>query len=326
MPLIVFCAMATKTIAFADDGPMCPKETAAYQDATAKSLGQVNRQPPPSREVLVRNPAFDSNASGSSMRTIRIAGAQIPVNQDVTANLATISRAIDFAVAEKADLLLTPEGSLSGYTNDFDPLAVSQALEVLKQKALAGRLALALGTCFQEPDDQQRYDQIRFYAKDGTYLGFHSKILLCKRIGDPAARGEIDYFKTKPLRIFRLHELTIGALVCNDFWANPEWTPMDDPHLTQQLAKLEARIILLAVNGGPGQGEEIELTRQYHEANLRLRSRAAGVWVVVVDNCGDRKDLLCSAPCGVISPEGKWVLKTPARGEQFFAYTIEIAP
>jgi predicted amidohydrolase len=248
------------------------------------------------------------------------------VNSDVTANLAAISRAIDFAVAEKADLLLTPEGSLSGYTNDFDPSAVSQALEVVRQKAMAGKLALALGTCFQEPDDHERYDQIRFYSEDGTYLGFHSKILLCRKISDPSARGEIDYFKTRPLRTFLLHNLKIGALVCNDFWANPEWTPMDDPHLTQQLAKLGARIILQAVNGGPGQGEENQLNRQYHEANLRMRARTAGVWVVVADNCGNRKDLLCSAPCGVINPEGKWVLKTPASGEQLFAYTIEIEP
>jgi predicted amidohydrolase len=304
MPLLLFCSLATRAIVFAGDGRMDRMGPAVDPNAAAEVVGPT----------------------GSSVRTIRIAGAQIPVNRDVSANLAAISRAIDFAVAEKADLLLTPEGSLSGYTDNFDPSVVSQALEGIRQKTVAGRVALALGTCFQEPDDQQRYDQIRFYAKDGTYLGFHSKILLCKKISDPTARGEIDYFKTKPLRTFRLQDLTLGALVCNDFWANPEYTPMDDPHLTQQLAKLGARIILLAVNGGPGQGEENELNRQYHEANLRMRARTARVWVIVADNCGNRKELFCSAPCGVISPEGKWVIKTPARGEQFFAYSIEITP
>jgi predicted amidohydrolase len=101
---------------------------------------------------------------------------------------------------------------------------------------------------------------------------------------------------------------------------------MNDPHLVQQLAKMGTRIILLAVNGGPGRGEEINLTRQFHEANLRLRARAAGVWVVVVDNCGDRKNLSCSAPCGIIDPNGKWVFKTRPAGEHLFAYTINLTP
>jgi predicted amidohydrolase len=101
---------------------------------------------------------------------------------------------------------------------------------------------------------------------------------------------------------------------------------MDDPHLVQQLARMGTRIILLGVNGGPGRGEEINLTRQFHEANLRLRARAAGVWVVVVDNCGDRKDLSCSAPCGVIDPKGEWVLETRPTGEHLFAYTIDLTP
>jgi predicted amidohydrolase len=262
----------------------------------------------------------------SSKLKIRIAGAQISVSQNVKANKATISRAIDFALAEKADILLTPEGSLSGYTNDFDPVAVTQALNSLTEKARRAGLALALSTCFEEPEDKQRYNEIRFYDRSGAYLGFHSKILLCKKVNASTSIGELDLYKSKPLETFRLSGLTIGGLLCNDFWANPEWTPMDDPHLAQQLAAKGARIILLAVNGGPGQGEEIILTRQYHEANLRLRARAAKVWVVVVDNCGNRNDLSCSAPGGVIDPTGKWVYKTSPKGEHLFAYTIEVGP
>lgn len=263
---------------------------------------------------------------GDSNLRLRVAGAQIPVTQKVDTNLASISRAIDYAVDEKADILLTPEGSLSGYTNDFDQEAVSRALDVLTRKARSAGLALALGTCFEEPQDKQRYNQIRFYAQDGSYLGFHSKILLCRKVSDPASSSELDWFKTRPLQAFRLRGLTIGGLLCNDYWANPEWTPMDDPHLVQQLARMGTRIILLGVNGGPGRGEEINLTRQFHEANLRLRARAAGVWVVVVDNCGDRKDLSCSAPCGVIDPKGEWVLETRPTGEHLFAYTIDLTP
>ena len=59
---------------------------------------------------------------------LRVAGAQIPVSSDIEANVEVIMRAIDFAAAEQADILLTPEGSLSGYTPNFDAAAVEQAL------------------------------------------------------------------------------------------------------------------------------------------------------------------------------------------------------
>ena len=51
---------------------------------------------------------------------LRIAGAQISVGLDIADNVATIERAIDYARDEKAEILLTPEGSLSGYTHQFD--------------------------------------------------------------------------------------------------------------------------------------------------------------------------------------------------------------
>ena len=59
---------------------------------------------------------------------IRVAAAQIPVTRDIEANLKAIHRAMDFAVAEKAEVLLTPEGSLSGYTWEFEPRLAETAL------------------------------------------------------------------------------------------------------------------------------------------------------------------------------------------------------
>ena len=63
------------------------------------------------------------------MRRLRVAGAQIPVAKDINANYETICRAIDFAIAEKADVLLTPEGSLSGYSHQFDQSDLVTALD-----------------------------------------------------------------------------------------------------------------------------------------------------------------------------------------------------
>jgi predicted amidohydrolase len=261
---------------------------------------------------------------GRAPDKLRVAGAQIPVVPDIQKNLVAITRAIDYAVAEKADVLVTPEGSLSGYTHEFDADAVSRALGEVIRRARKGHLALALGTCFEEPADHRRYDEVRLYDQDGEHLGFHAKILLCRKVADPSAKGEIDFFKTRPIRTFQLAGLAVGALVCNDMWANPEWTPQDDPHLLLQLSRLGARVVFLAVNSGQSEGSELALIRQYHEANLRLRARTARVWIVSADAADPRGELSSQAPSGVVDPNGNLVVTTKPEGEQMFAYTIDL--
>lgn len=253
---------------------------------------------------------------------LRVAGAQIPVTTDVERNAAAIERAMRFAHAEGADVLLTPEGSLSGYTHQFDPVAVTEALDQIRAGARSLGLALALGTCFVEPADGRCYNQIRFYDRDGAFLGFHSKILRCGTLEEPPV-GEINHFAATPLRTFGLAGVTVGGLICNDLWANPCCTPQPDSHLTQQLSRMGARVIFHAVNGGRDGSELSQVAWHYHDSNLRLRALAGRVWIVTVDNC-EPVHLPCSAPSGVVSPSGEWAGRVPSYGEQFFALTIEL--
>lgn len=246
---------------------------------------------------------------------MRIAAAQLPVTADIAANLAAILRAVRYAAEQRADVLLTPEGSLSGYKPRFDRAAVEPALASVTRAAADAGVGLALGTCFVEPDGRC-YNQIRFYERDGTYLGFHSKTLCCGSLADPP-RGEIEPYAVAPLRTFELCGTTVGGLICNDLWANPGCTPQDDPHLTWKLAQSGAKVIFHAVNGGRG-GPDADLAWQYHDANLRLRAAASRLWIITVDSCAP-EHLRCSAPSGVIDPSGAWVYQAPDRGEQFFA-------
>jgi predicted amidohydrolase len=254
--------------------------------------------------------------------SIRVAGAQIAVTNDIDRNVATIARAIEFAAAEKADALLTPEGSLSGYTPRFDREKVESALHEVTALARAAGIGLALGTCFVEPDDGKCYNEIRFYRANGDYLGFHTKTLTCGSMSDPP-QGEINDYAIRPLRTFDFGTVTVGGLICNDLWANPECTPVPDPHLTHELRKMGARIVFHAVNGGRSASEWSQVAWRYHEANLRMRARASRLWIVTVDNCHPT-DLPCSAPSGVLKPSGEWAVQTEPRGEQFFAYTLDL--
>ncbi len=252
---------------------------------------------------------------------LRVAGAQIPVTGDVQSNVAAIRRAIAFAVEQGADVLLTPEGSLSGYTPHFDRQAVEEGWRQLVAEARSARLALALGTCYVEADGLT-YNQIRFTDEQGNFLGFHAKILRCATVTSPPV-GEIARYAVAPLRTFMLRGVRVGGLICNDLWANPTCTPMHDVHLTQQLARMGVQVIFHAVNGGRNGTDWSRVAWQYHESNLRLRALAARVWVVTVDNCYPL-DLRCSSPSGVISPDGGWKKRVPANGEHYFVYTIRL--
>ena len=253
---------------------------------------------------------------------IRVAGAQLPVTKDVQANVEAISRAIDFASSEKADILLTPEGSLSGYTPKFDVSAVREGIEAVAARAKAAKVGLALGTCNVEGNGKC-YNQLRFYERNGDYLGFHSKILLCGDLEDPP-NGEINDYAVTPLRTFQFKGMTVGGLICNDMWANPTCTPMPDSHLSQQLAKMGAKIIFHAFNGGRGKSDYRNMVNPLHESNLRLRARAGKVWIVTVDNCYPL-DTPGSAPSGVIDPTGKRIVEAPLEGEQLFACLITLS-
>lgn len=257
---------------------------------------------------------------------LRVAGAQLAVTRDVAANAAALERAIDQAACAGADILLTPEGSLSGYTPDVDSAVVERALAKITAQAAKAGVGLALGTCFVEADGAC-YNQIRFYTAEGRYLGFHSKQLRCGTLEEPP-QGEINDYAAALLRTFdvggsALGSLIVGGLICNDLWANPQCTPMDDPHLTQQLARMGARVIFHAVNGGRDGSDWSRLAWRYHEANLRMRARAGRLWIVTVDSAHP-VDLPCSAPSGVIDPDGAWVVRAAPQGEDVFVATLEI--
>jgi len=258
---------------------------------------------------------------GAPDRQLRVATAQIPVTRDISANAEVIHRALDVAIREQADILLTPEGSLSGYTSEFDQAELEKHLAGILAKAREAGIALALGTCFVESDDNQCYNQIRFYDEDGAFLGFHTKTLLCASLTDPPT-GEINSYGIRPLRTFELNGIRVGGLICNDMWGNPQCTPMPDPHLSQKLSNAGAEVIFLAINGGRNGGDwSRNVYWQFHETNMRMRAAAGKVWVVSADNCAPI-DIPCSAPTGVIAPDGNWATKSENQGEHVVVHTI----
>lgn len=252
-----------------------------------------------------------------------VSGKKIAVTKDIATNKANIITAIQQASAKNADILLTPEGSLSGYTDKFDQKELSPALNDILEEAKTHHLGLALGTCHYE-EDGKCYNQVRFYDQAGSFIGFHSKILRCGSLED-SPRGEINTYATTPLKVFDWDTFKIGGIICNDMWANPQCTPMPDTHISQQQSKLGAKVLFHAVNGGRNASDwSTQVVRNYHESNLQMRARAGKLWIVTVDN-SHPTDIPSSCPSGVIDPEGNWAIKANDKGESFFEYEIDLS-
>ena len=254
---------------------------------------------------------------------MRVTLAQLPVRDwDIAANLRGIKDAVAQAADENSDIVLTPEGSLSGYHHRFDAAQLKDALMELEAFAAGRRVGLALGTCMEEADGL-RYNELRFYAPDGNYLGCHAKTLLCGS-GEPP-RGEINHYAVKPLRVFDFMGVTAGGLICNDLWANPGCTPMPDPHLTRQLARMGAKIIFQAVNGGRDAASAAKgLDRQFHAVHVLLKARADGLVICTVDNAAP-EHIGVSSLGGIAAPGASWLHTLPDMGRQVETFTIDIA-
>jgi predicted amidohydrolase len=253
---------------------------------------------------------------------MRVTLAQISVdNRSIEANLLRIKETIRQAADEKSDILLTPEGSLSGYTHQFDTTAAKNALAEVTAYAAEHKLGLALGTCMVE-DDGHCYNQLRFYEKDGTYLGCHTKTLRCGQ-GDPV-QGEVNHYAVLPLRVFTFQGITISGLICNDMWANPSCTPMEDTHLARQLARMGAKVIFHAVNGGRDASDFSQgLIRTFHEVHVLMLANAHKLTICTVDNAFP-EDIGVSSVGGVADKNGTWLHRLPVTGRQVATFELTI--
>ena len=181
------------------------------------------------------------------------------------------------------------------------------------RRAWGWRWAEADGLC---------YNELRFYLPDGTYLGCHTKTLLCGTITEPTV-GEINHFATKPLRVFDFNGITVGGLICNDMWANPGCTPTVDTHLSHRLAQMGAKVIFHAVNGGRDDSELSQVTtKRFHECHVLLKAAADDVFIVTVDNSFPHT-MPTSSIGGVAGPDARWAYRMEDKGQQFGVYTLE---
>lgn len=252
-------------------------------------------------------------------RRLHIAGLQMPVTPDVSENEARIAAGIRRAAADGASYLLTPEASLSGYHPRFDQPEVEAATERLAEEAKELGVGLALGTCYKEREEEGEYcyNQVRLYAPDGHYLGFHAKILRCSSLCHPGT-GEMQDYVEGVLRTYEWSGFRFGVLICNDLWAAPGYTTVPNSYLPWKLKQMGAEFVLHAIHSGGGQR-----LRPFHESSTELWARALGLPIVQV-NAAPTDGEPVNAPSGAVDADGVRYVRAGDCGEQYFICDVAI--
>ena len=245
-------------------------------------------------------------------KTLKVAGLQMNVTRDIEQNKKTIIKYIKKASEAGAEFLITPEGSLSGYTNEFDQQKLEDALAEVLKAAKAAELGLFLGTCFEEKVNNKTitYNQVRVYASSGELMGKHSKILLCSPIDAPGT-GEMHDYGQGRLNLVEWKDLKIGILICNDLWATPGYTTISNSYLPMQLKQMGADVIFHSINSGVNQRY-----RKFHESSAELWAFSNGIPIVAVNAAHGEKPI--NAQSGLIDANGERSVKVPLSGEQLF--------
>jgi predicted amidohydrolase len=248
--------------------------------------------------------------------SIILAGLQMTATIDIKTNKMIIMDGIRKAAVQGANFLVTPEGSLSGYTSLFNQAEVANSLEEIKSEAVKLKVGLMLGTCYKEKikDKEVCYNQVRVYRPNGQYMGAYSKILRCSSLDLPGTGEMTDYIEGD-LKVFDWNGTRFGILICNDLWATPGYTTMPNPYLAWKLKQMGAQLIVHCINSGT-----VQKYRPFHESSAELWALSLQIPIFEV-NAAQQKDTI-NARSGLIDAKGERSLRVPDSGLQFFIARI----
>jgi predicted amidohydrolase len=249
---------------------------------------------------------------------IVLSGLQMNVTNNINENKAQILDGIRRASGEGANFLVTPEGSLSGYTSNFSQNELAAALKEIETAAEKMKVGLMIATCYKELNKGKEfcYNQVRVYMADGQFMGAYSKILRCSNMDLPGTGEMIDYVEGE-LKTFEWKGIRFGILICNDLWATPGYTTMPNPYLAWKLKQMGAQFIVHCINSGTDQKY-----RPFHESSAELWAFSMKIPILEVNAAHEEEKI--NAQSGLIDSKGERSLRIPDSGVQFFTARIKV--
>ena len=249
--------------------------------------------------------------------SIRIALAQInPRLGSLAANLALYEEAVRRGVGERADLLVFPELSLTGYfLRDTVPsVALSaKSAEIKALEQLSRELPFVAGLVEESAD--HRFFNSAIYFEDGEIRHVHRKVYL-------PTYGMFDeqrYFaRGDRVRAFESKFGRLTLLICEDLW-HPS---------TIYLAALDGALAVLCPSASPlrgiVEGQAQDDNARYWEMLNRSYAETYSLFMIYSNRCGFEDGVGFWGGSEIIDPFGQRLAKAKYYEEDFLVAEVAL--
>lgn len=250
---------------------------------------------------------------------INVGLAQIsPKLADVRSNCELHLQFVERAVAQKVDLLVFPELSLTGYTLQDavgDVAHAASPADPLMSTMLEASQRLDLVVGFAEIDERGRYFTAGAYLSKGKIVHVHRKVYL-------PTYGLFDegrYFDMgDSVRAFDTRFGRMAILICEDFWhASPPY-----------LAWLDGADVLLLTSASPGRGlgtDDRLASSNFVETVNKSYAALFGSYVIHSNRVGFEDGMNFWGGSTIYDPDGELAAQAPYFEEALLVTTIDLA-
>lgn len=252
----------------------------------------------------------------SEKRILKIAIGQLsPALGDLNKNLEKHYRLIEQAIENKADLILFPELSLTGYSlkdATFDVAFDKEHPTFNKLKELSVKISISFG--FVEMGNRHELYNSSLFLEDGRILAHHRKVYLPTY----GVFEEERYFSSgNRFKAYSSKLAKMGTLICEDIW-----------HTSSGLilALDGATVILVSAAGltrGTSKDDKPENIIAW-ETLIKSMAISTTSYVVFANRVGVEDGLVFWGGSEVVQPTGKTIAKAGYYNEELLITEIDM--
>lgn len=226
-------------------------------------------------------------------KSLRVATTQFPVSDCVESNAVRIRRLIVDAAESGADVVVFPEGALSGYrrrrtcasNRDFDWVRLREETQSILELARKHRIWVVLGSCHYLSPSEQPTNCLYIVSSTGRIVDRYDKLMLFKSELDLHSAGS-------RLVSVRIKGVRCGFMICYDSCF---------PRLYETYRKRVVEVLFHALHhaDNPGASGLDEILA----SQFRVRALDYGMWIVISNSSARH----CRLPSGFAKPDGTLV-------------------
>lgn len=228
---------------------------------------------------------------------------QFPITFDIDVNLNNIKRLLD--KSSKDDLVILPEGALSGYSDDISFLKHIQieklnlAMNQLKQEVMKRKIHIIFGSCINE--NFNWYNAAIGYSYENSDFIYRKVNLAMHEKGIFKAGNELPVFEIK----IKGQTLKLGIQLCREIRYPEQW---------RILALNDAQIFIYLTNAVIGKGLSV------WRSHLISRAAENQRYVLASNNAHEKQH----CPTMLIAPSGEIISEIISSEISFIRETINI--